>query len=220
MRALAPSLFGSGTVQLDAGLSKVRRQVLGEGAWLDHLPGWLEGHDRVFEAIREGAPWQAGRRWMYEREVAVPRLTASLGFDAPLHPVLLQARAALERAYDTRFDRLGAALYRDGQDSVAWHGDRVRHVPQGTLIAILSLGEPRRFLIKPAKGGRSLTFRLGWGDLFVMGGTIQQTWRHTVPKVASAGPRISLMFRRSPDGLRAHKGGTTRSRPPGTRGGA
>lgn len=213
MAALAPSLFGRGAVTVDPSFGRVRRHLLGDGAWIDHLPGWLQGHEQVFHAVREGAAWQSERRWMYEREVAVPRLTASLDFAAPLHPVLPIARDALAAAYGTRFDRHGAALYRDGRDSVAWHGDRVCHPPQGTLVAILSLGEPRRFLIKPAVGGRSLTFQLGWGDLFLMGGTVQRTWRHTVPKVASAGPRISVMFRRSPDGLRAGDATPTRSRP-------
>ncbi len=156
---------------------------------------------------------------MYDREVAVPRLTARLSLEPALHPVLGQVQAALARAYDSDFDVLHAALYRDGRDSVAWHGDRVQHGPSGTLVAILSLGEPRRFLMKPARGGRSQAFQLGWGDLIVMGGTVQRTWRHAVPKVASAGPRISLMFRRSTDGLRLNPQGdpTTSYRAPGSR---
>lgn len=202
MTAPAPSLFGGGLPQVDRGLTRLRRTSLGDGAWLDHQPGWLSGHDAVFDAVRDHADWQHERRRMYEREVDVPRLTASLPLDAPGHPVLVQAASVLSQAYGTRFDRLHAALYRDGRDSVAWHGDRVLDRPEGTLVCIVSLGEPRRFLIKPAAGGRALTFHLGWGDLFVMGGTVQRTWRHGVPKVASAGPRMSLMFRRSQDGLR------------------
>ncbi len=201
MAALAPSLFGQGSVRFDPTLARLRRHVLGGGAWFDHLPGWLSGHEVVFHAVREEVSWESGRRWMYEREVDVPRLTAGLSFERAPHPVLLEARRALELAYDTTFDRLHAALYRDGRDSVAWHGDRVQARPQGNLVAILSLGEPRRFLLKSRAGGRSLTLTLGWGDLIVLGGTAQQTWRHCVPKCASAGPRMSLMFRRSEDGV-------------------
>jgi alkylated DNA repair dioxygenase AlkB len=57
------------------------------------------------------------------------------------------------------------------------------------------VGEPRRFLLKPKAGGPSLSFDLGWGDLFVMGGTCQQTWLHAVPKRTHADPRISIMLR-------------------------
>ena len=105
---------------------------------------------------------------------------------------------ALSRRYGLVFDRVGAALYRDGRDSVAMHGDRVlRDLPGDTLVATVSVGEPRKFVLRPRAPGEGLTLSLGWGDLVVMGGTIQRTWRHGVPKAAHAGPRISLMFRSS-----------------------
>jgi alkylated DNA repair dioxygenase AlkB len=191
---------------VNADMSRLRRHVLGDGAWIDHQAGWLEGHEAVFHAVRASADWQHERRLMFDRHVDVPRLTASLSLAEPGHPVLGRAVEMLSGVYETCFDRLHAAFYRDGRDSVAWHGDRVLGGPRGTLVAILSLGEPRTFLIKPAAGGRSLSFRLGWGDLLVLGGTIQRTWQHSVPKAASAGPRISLMFRRSQDGLRSSVG--------------
>ena len=62
-------------------------------------------------------------------------------------------------------------------------------------MAIVSLGAPRRFLLRPAGGGTSRAFDLGWGDLLVMGGTCQRTWEHAVPKMASAKPRMSVQFR-------------------------
>ena len=100
-----------------------------------------------------------------------------------------------EPRYGTVFDRLGFALYRDGRDSVAWHGDQVaRDLPEA-LVATVSLGEPRLFALRPKGGGRAVRYHLGHGDLVVMGGTCQRTWDHAVPKVARAGPRVSVMFR-------------------------
>ena len=78
---------------------------------------------------------------------------------------------------------------------MAWHGDRMGRLVDDTVVAILSVGAPRRFLLRPAAGGASRAFDLGWGDLLVMGGSCQRTWQHAVPKTALAGPRISIQFR-------------------------
>jgi alkylated DNA repair dioxygenase AlkB len=104
-------------------------------------------------------------------------------------------RRALCERYRESFERVSLALYRDGRDSVAWHGDQVaRNMPEA-LVASVSVGTPRRLLLRPKTGGRSLALALGWGDLLVMGGSCQRTWQHHVPKVAHAEPRISIMFR-------------------------
>jgi alkylated DNA repair dioxygenase AlkB len=136
--------------------------------------------------------------------VDVPRLVASLPEDGPGHPLLARMREALTARYGERFERIGLALYRDGNDSVAWHGDYVaRELPEA-VVATVSLGEPRRFLLRPAAGGPSRAYQLGRGDLIVMGGTCQRTWRHAIPKVSGvAGPRVVVMFRpvwQAPDG--------------------
>jgi alkylated DNA repair dioxygenase AlkB len=91
----------------------------------------------------------------------------------------------------------GICLYRDGRDSVAWHGDTIgRHSADDTLVAIVSLGETRRFLLRPKDGGATRKFALGHGDLLVMGGSCQRTWEHSVPKTTRpVGPRISIQFR-------------------------
>jgi alkylated DNA repair dioxygenase AlkB len=136
---------------------------------------------------------------MYERVVDVPRLVAELPDDGPGHPVLDQATAALSRHYGLALTRISLAYYRDGRDSVAWHGDRLGRLVDDTVVAILSLGEPRRFLLRPAAGGASRAFDLGWGDLLVMGGSCQRTWQHAVPKTGQAGPRISAQFRPNVD---------------------
>jgi alkylated DNA repair dioxygenase AlkB len=132
---------------------------------------------------------------MYEQIVAVPRLVAALPDDGPGHPLLEEMRGALSARYAMPFPRTGLALYRNGDDSVAWHGDYIaRELPEA-LVATVSLGEPRRFLLRPKGGGASRALTLGWGDLIVMGGSCQRTWQHAIPKVAHAAPRLVIMFR-------------------------
>ena len=189
------SLFGSGEPRFDPAFTGVRRLTLSGGAWVEHLPGWLEGHEAVFETLRRTTRWEHHRRRMYERIVDVPRLVASLPDDGPGHPVLEEAQTALSRRYGVDLTSVSLAYYRDGRDSVAWHGDRLGRLADDTVVAILSLGEPRRFLLRPAAGGTSRALELGWGDLLVMGGSCQRTWQHAVPKAAQAGPRMSVQFR-------------------------
>jgi alkylated DNA repair dioxygenase AlkB len=189
-------------------LDGIRRTVLGAGAWIDVLPGWLAGSDVLFEQLAEGVPWREERRQMYDNVVAVPRLLAFYGAEDPLpHPVLDEARAALSAHYAEElgepFVTAGLCHYRDGRDSVAWHGDRIgRGARQDTMVAILSVGAPRDLLLRPAHGGGQTVRRpLGHGDLIVMGGSCQRTWEHCVPKSTRAsGPRISVQFR--PRGVR------------------
>jgi alkylated DNA repair dioxygenase AlkB len=131
---------------------------------------------------------------MYDRVVEVPRLIGGLN-DVERPPLVEAMRIALSQRYGEELVRTTVALYRDGKDSVAFHGDTTARNMVQAIVATVSLGAPRRFLMKPAEGGRSIPFALGGGDLFVMGGTAQRTWRHGIPKVTEAGPRIALMFR-------------------------
>ena len=172
-----------------------RRLQLDPRSWVEHQPGWLPEHRELFDALRGGIDWHAERRAMYDAVVEVPRLTATIPDDGPCPPALARARDELERRYRRRFESVRLAWYRDGRDSVAMHGDRIGRRIADTVVAILSLGAPRRFLLKPAAGGRSLRFDLGGGDLLVMGGACQRTWRHGIPKVKTAGPRISIQLR-------------------------
>ena len=142
---------------------------------------------------------------MYDRTVDVPRLVASLPDDGPGHPLLERIRALLSAHYATTFARISMGYYRDGADSVAWHGDYVaREMDEPTLVATVSLGAARRFLMRPRGGGRSVPISLGRGDLFVMGGMCQRTWQHAIPKVARALPRLAVMFRPIWDPARAY----------------
>lgn len=192
---LQPTLFGGGQPRLDLAFAAAQRIPLGRGAWLEHVPGWLEGHEAVFDALWRTTRWHHHRRRMYDRVVDVPRLVAELPADGPGHPILAAAVAVLSARYGLALDRISLAAYRDGRDSVAWHGDRMGRLTDDTVIAILSVGAPRRFLLRPAAGGPSRAFDLGWGDLLAMGWTCQRTWQHAVPKAAEAGPRISIQFR-------------------------
>ena len=193
-----PSLFGQGTPGFRAGLPGLRRIRLGRGAWIDHLPGWIEGHEALFEALWSGMRWRLERRQMYERVVDVPRLVAMVPQDGLGHPLLPELADALSARYETPLREISLAAYRDGRDSVAFHGDRIGRESVDTVIAIVSLGAPRRFLLRPAGGGASRAFDLGWGDLLVMGGSCQRTWEHAVPKTANARPRLSVQFRPTP----------------------
>ena len=188
-----PSLLGGDDPAFDSALTGVERRDLGSGAWYDLLPGWVAGDAALFDRLAAAAPWAAHERPMYERMVTEPRLTTGAWADPPA-PLPAMA-AALSRRYGCDLSTISANLYRDGRDSVAWHGDRVGRRRSHTVVAIVSLGAPRRFLLRPAGGGPSLRLTPGGGDLLVLGGTCQRTWQHSVPKCASAGPRISVMFR-------------------------
>ncbi|MEU6816776.1 alpha-ketoglutarate-dependent dioxygenase AlkB [Streptomyces sp. NPDC046860] len=205
---LQSSLFDQADELRLGPLDGLSRTVLGTGAWIDVLPGWLSGADALFEQLAADVPWRAEQRRMYDNVVTVPRLLAFYRERTPLpHPVLDEARARLSAHYAPElgepFATAGLCYYRDGRDSVAWHGDRTgRGSREDTMVAILSVGTPRDLLLRPSGGGPVAVRRaLGHGDLIVMGGSCQRTWEHCVPKSARAtGPRISVQFR--PRGVR------------------
>ena len=181
--------------RVDAAFSRLERIVLGAGAFVDLTSGWLSGHDEVFYQLQKGLAWRAEQRVMYERTVDVPRLYTELATGEKSLPVIEDARALLDERYGCSFARTSFALYRDGNDSVAWHGDYVAREMDEAIVATISVGAPRRFLLRRTGGGPSIAFSLGWGDLLVMGGTCQRTHQHAIPKVKRAAPRISIMLR-------------------------
>ena len=185
----------------------VRRTTLTRGAWIDVRPGFVTGSDLLFERLSRDVPWHEERRRMYERVVDVPRLLSFFDEDDPLpDPVLDQARSALNTHYGPElgepFRTAGLCLYRDGRDSVAWHGDTIgRGRTEDTMVAIVSVGTPRALHLRPRGGGHAIRQVLGHGDLIVMGGSCQRTWEHAIPKTSrTVGPRISIQFR--PRGVR------------------
>ena len=191
---LQGTLLGASEPAIDASFTGARRLLLTDGAWVEHVPSWLSGADDLLVTVAGLVEWDSPVVTMWDKRVQTPRLCGSLASEC--RPSIVETmRDSLGGRYAIEFRAIGANWYRDGRDSVAWHGDRVaRDLPEAT-IAIVSLGGPRRFLLRPKGGGSSVKFDLASGDLLAMGGSCQRMWQHCVPKVARAAPRISLTFR-------------------------
>lgn len=190
-------LFGRGEPHFDPDFFDLRRFELGHGAWIEFVPGWLSGHQALFDRLLATTRFRSEQRVMYERVVEVPRLYAVLGPDGPQPTVVTAMQQALSVRYGEPFSRVSLGYYRNGRDSVAFHGDYIaRNLPEAH-VATVSVGAARKFLIRPVSGGNSRSFSLGHGDLLVMGGTAQRTFQHAIPKSRSVGEqaRIAIMFR-------------------------
>ncbi|WP_213000811.1 alpha-ketoglutarate-dependent dioxygenase AlkB [Winogradskya consettensis] len=197
-------LMGGPSPVLEPLGDRIVRHHLTAGAWVDVLPGWVHGSDDIFETLlADRIGWRAERRQMWDDMVDVPRLLRWFGRDEELpHPTLTEAREQLSAHYAAElgepFVTAGMCLYRDGKDSVAWHGDTLgRSAREDTMVAIVSFGSPRNLMLRPRAGqAETLRFPQGHGDLIVMGGTCQRTWEHAIPKTARpVGPRVSVQFR-------------------------
>jgi hypothetical protein len=186
---------------------RLTRVQLDRRSWVDHCPGWLAGADELMQELATTAEWTQRERPMYDAMVIEPRLVT--GWQLGKLPASVEVlRASLSERYAVTFDSVHVNLYRNGADSVAWHGDTVRKVLREPMVAIVSLGEPRRFRLRPRGGGPTrAVFALGGGDLLVMGGMAQHEWEHSVPKVAAAGPRMSVTFRHSEEAALAAAAG-------------
>jgi len=179
------------------------RRDLGSGAWIEMRSSWVDDADALFNALMATVSWRAERRQMYRQVLEVPRLVSfhDLTDAQPPHPAITKLRRRLNDIYAGElgepFTSAGFCLYRDGSDSVAWHGDTIgRSRTEDTMVAIVSLGATRVFALRPRGGGASLRLPQGHGDLLVMGGSCQRTWEHAVPKTATPkGPRVSIQFR-------------------------
>jgi alkylated DNA repair dioxygenase AlkB len=195
--AWQPSLLVDAEPSVDASFRDAYRVELDDDSWIDVVPGWLTGADKVFAALAADAPWAQRHRIMWGNKLPEPRLTSGWA-EADIKriaPVLLRARAALTKRYGVAFNAGWLNLYRDGRDSVAWHRDKIPADNPYPWVGILSLGWQRKFLVRPYGGGPSHRFDPAPGDLLVTGGQMQRRWEHTVPKVPDAGPRISVTFR-------------------------
>lgn len=170
---------------------------------VSYRPGFAdhENADVWFESLRDGAAWTAQRRKMYDRLVDVPRLTAAyrtgqLPESLPLGEMLARVRAEVPAPYNA----IGLNLYCDGRDSVAMHNDTLHTIVPGHPILLVSLGGPRRMLIRSRTGARdTVALELGHGSLLVMSHASQLTHEHGIPKTTRAvGPRMSVVFRVRP----------------------
>ena len=179
------------------------RRDLGSGAWVEVRSSWAEDPDALFTELPAAVRWRTERRQMYDRVLDVPRLVSFCDLTAKPapHPAIVRLRRRLDDIYADElgepFTTAGFCLYRDGSDSVAWHGDTIgRGSTEDTMVAIVGLGATRVLAMRPKGGGASLRFQQRHGDLLVMGGSCQRTWEHAVPKTTAAiGPRISIQFR-------------------------
>ena len=231
------SLFGDGPVAGDPAFATLHRTHLDDDSWVDYAPGWLAGSDELFALLLTRGDWRQRERWMYEKTVAEPRLTAGFSArqppgvgaaavsdlrmvpgervddlvpggdrgtgrdDAGTPPALAAVCDLLGERYGVDFDSIWVNLYRDGADSVAWHGDRNGRTQENPFVVTISLGGRRLFQLRP-KGTTTVThrFRPGLGDLLVMGGACQHDWEHCVPKTRRpVQPRMSVTIRHSKD---------------------
>ncbi|WP_345347687.1 alpha-ketoglutarate-dependent dioxygenase AlkB [Rhodococcus olei] len=181
---------------IDAGFRSAERIRLDENSWIEHVHGWLDGHEHLMRLLMDTASWEQRSRWMYNRTVQEPRHTAE-------YPVIAEAPRTSCTAsptpcpphYGRPYTRLWMNWYRDHNDGAGWHADRPQHKLVETVIPVLGLGATRRFLIKPDGSGRSTVIETRGGDLVVMGGRSQTDYKHCVPKQKTvAGPRLSLNF--------------------------
>lgn len=182
------------------------------GAHLDYRPAWLAGveADALFDALRSSLPWSVHRIRMFGRLVDSPRLSAWVGdaeavyrysgTDFMPHPwtaALSGLRLRLQDELDTPFNSVLANLYRDGRDAMGWHSDDEPELGPRPVIASVSLGAARRFLLKHRQDpALRSALTLPHGSLLVMAGDTQRHYRHALPRTARpVGPRINLTFR-------------------------
>ena len=174
------------------------RTELDATSWVELHRSWLSSGDAdaLFAHLASTAPWQQRTRWMFQERVLEPRLTAEyLDLRAAGSPLLDRVADGLSARYGVPYDGAWLNLYRDGDDSTSWHGDRPTCKRPECVVPVLSLGATRRFALRPAGGGTSTSLTVASGDLVVMGGRCQRDWRHAVPKMPRvAAPRISVNF--------------------------
>ena len=184
---------------------------LGVGAWIDHVPDWLPPDDAraLFSRLLTELAWEQRAIVVFGRPVLQPRLIAWAGaLPYRYSGQTLEPRAftpAVAALMDPVAARAGAAFnhvlvnrYRDGADHLGLHADAEPELGPDPVVATLSLGATRRFVVKPrrARVGPGRDYRLASGSLLVMGGSCQRHFVHGVPREAGArGERISLTFR-------------------------
>lgn len=173
-------------------------------------PGWLPQAEAagLFAVLVDALPWEVHRIRLFGRWVDSPRLSCWMGDADAVYrysgarfqpqawlPVMGDLRKRVEAERDTAFNSVLVNLYRDGRDAMGWHCDDEPELGEAPIIASLSLGATRRFLLKDVQGQRH-AFDLANGDLLLMSGNSQRRYRHALPRTAKpVGPRINLTFR-------------------------
>lgn len=192
------TLFDDTTIapRIDASaFERCSRHPLDEHSWITHVPDLVLGHQQLADQLASDAPWEGRQRWMYNRMVNEPRLTAeSTELDsAPAFLVCLAQMLSAQLGIP--YDGVWMNWYRNHHDSTGWHADRPANKPDTATVPVLTLGAQRRFLIRSNRGGKSAALTPAGGDLILMQGRCQRDWQHSVPKrQAPTGSRISLNF--------------------------
>jgi alkylated DNA repair dioxygenase AlkB len=192
-------------------LNEVVREWLTATAWLDYRPGWLDpdASAGLLDRLRDGLPWEQRAIVLFGREVLQPRLIAWAGErpyrysgrtlePRPFTAELAAVRDQVAADAGAPFDHVLVNRYRGGDDSMGMHADDEPELGADPVVAAVSLGAPRRFVIQPRRKGEAArkVVVLEPGSLVVMGGSFQHQFRHGIPRAAAAGERISLTFRR------------------------
>jgi hypothetical protein len=187
----------------------VERMQLDDTSWVDVSRGWLDGADELFDALLNGVAWQPSKIFRFEKWIDERRLGAGWARGRPLpHPALADVHKKIQRDYKATFNGFGMIQYRNAGDGQAFHRDTDMRYLDDTVIAILTLGTKRPWLLRPRSArntldaleyGKGATHDLqpGNGDLIVMGGACQANWEHSVPYLnkLNVGIRISLQWR-------------------------
>jgi hypothetical protein len=195
---------------------------LGGGSWVDLARGWLLQPGAVCEHLLATVPWATSQLFRYDHAVEENRVASwwSRGRGMPLpHPALAEATRVLQHRYSVSFDGFALLQYRSGADGQAFHRDTDMRYLDDTLIAVLSLGATRPWLLRPRAARHSLADGKGAthdlapasGDLLVMGGRCQADWEHSVPylgRQSTVGPRLSIQWRFSRPVGRPFQGGS------------
>lgn len=197
--AYQPTLFDDDEAETpainEAAFDASTDHPLDEHSWITHVPGLLTGHNRLLAELATLDVWEQRQRWMFDRKVEEPRLTGEY-VDLTTAPALLAELAVtLGEQLGVPYDRIWMNWYRDHQDGTGWHADRPAHKAPTAIVPVLSLGAPRRFLVRRIGGRPSTVFTPAGGHLIIMKGRCQRDWQHCVLKEkVLAGPRMSLNF--------------------------
>ncbi|MGK2927264.1 MAG: alpha-ketoglutarate-dependent dioxygenase AlkB family protein [Lysobacterales bacterium] len=184
--------------------------------FLDYTPRFLDEAeaDAALARLWLELDWSQREITLFGRRVMQPRLIAWHGEAGavytysgltlqplPWHPLLQDLRERIEVRSGHRFNSVLANAYRDGRDSMGWHADKEKELGPQAVVASLSLGAPRRFLLRPVRRrpgdqGGSFGLNLESGSLLLMQAGCQQRYQHAVPRTRrETGLRINLTYR-------------------------
>ncbi|MCW2516673.1 MAG: putative alkylated repair protein [Mycobacterium sp.] len=182
------------TIDLEALAAATERRLDDESS-ITVVHGFIRGHRQLLSEMTALDGWQQRQRWMFDRRVDEPRLTNEYCDLVGASAMLVDIAAAVSLYCGVPYDGIWMNWYRNHEDGTGWHADRPANTAPTASVPVLSLGATRRFLIRPAGGGRSTVFTPEGGDLLIMRGRCQKDWRHCVPKQRTpAGARVSLNF--------------------------